>query len=130
MKKVLPIIGIILVLGLFGSILNKNEEKPKSTETRSAVTVTATATPNPTAAPTPTKEPDTFILVPTQPQASAAERSVSAERAYVLNMNTHKFHLPSCASVKEIKSDNREDVTMTRDEIIAMGYDPCGKCHP
>lgn len=50
--------------------------------------------------------------------------------SYVLNTNTKKFHIPTCSSVGRMSSKNRQDVTMTRDEIIAMGYDPCGNCHP
>lgn len=49
---------------------------------------------------------------------------------YVLNTNTKKFHYPSCSSVSQMKAKNRKDFTGTREEIIAMGYDPCGNCHP
>lgn len=59
----------------------------------------------------------------TQPQAGD-------EVSYVLNTNTKKFHIPSCSSVDSMSSKNRQDYTGTRDEVIAMGYDPCGRCHP
>ena len=49
---------------------------------------------------------------------------------YVLNTNTHKFHYPSCPSVQEIKQRNRQDFYGTREEVVAAGYDPCGRCHP
>ena len=49
---------------------------------------------------------------------------------YVLNKNTHKFHKPSCSSVDTIKPKNREDTTMSRDEIIGAGYVPCKRCNP
>ena len=49
---------------------------------------------------------------------------------YVLNMNTRKFHYPDCNSVKQMKDKNKEVVEKTRDEVISMGYDPCGNCHP
>ena len=51
-------------------------------------------------------------------------------RDYVINTNTGKFHYPSCSSVNRIKSYNREDYYGTRDELINMGYEPCGNCHP
>lgn len=51
-------------------------------------------------------------------------------RNYVLNNNSYKFHYPSCSSVNRIKSYNREDYFGTRDELISMGYEPCGNCHP
>ena len=49
---------------------------------------------------------------------------------YVANANTHKFHRPSCDSVNEIKEKNKLFFYGTRDEAIAAGYDPCGRCHP
>ncbi|MEH2936535.1 MBL fold metallo-hydrolase [Acutalibacter sp. JLR.KK004] len=49
---------------------------------------------------------------------------------YILNTNTHKFHYPGCSSVKQMAEKNKQSFTGTRDEVIAMGYDPCGRCHP
>lgn len=49
---------------------------------------------------------------------------------YVLNTNTHKFHRPSCNSVDEIKEKNKQYFYGTRDEVIAAGYEPCGRCNP
>ncbi len=49
---------------------------------------------------------------------------------YVLNTNTHKFHYPSCSSVDQMSEKNKQYFTGTRDEIIAMGYDPCKRCKP
>lgn len=46
---------------------------------------------------------------------------------YVLNTKTKKFHKPSCGS---LPTTNRKDTTLSRDEIIAQGYDPCKKCNP
>ena len=54
----------------------------------------------------------------------------SAGTDYVLNTNTKKFHYPSCSSVKRMSEKNKSFFTGTRDEVIAMGYDPCGNCHP
>lgn len=49
---------------------------------------------------------------------------------YVLNTNTHKFHIPSCPSVETMSEKNKAYHTGTRDEVIAMGYEPCKRCHP
>lgn len=49
---------------------------------------------------------------------------------YVLNHNTHKFHAPGCSSVNDIKESNREDTTLSREEIMAAGYVPCRICNP
>jgi competence protein ComEC len=49
---------------------------------------------------------------------------------YILNTNTHKFHLPDCSSVTDIAPHNKEISSLTREELIEEGYDPCGRCKP
>lgn len=49
---------------------------------------------------------------------------------YVCNTNTMKFHEPDCSSVDQMSERNKLEVTATRDELIAQGYDPCGRCKP
>ena len=49
---------------------------------------------------------------------------------YILNTNTKKFHLPSCSSVNQMAEKNKSVFTGSRDEVIAMGYEPCGRCNP
>lgn len=49
---------------------------------------------------------------------------------YILNTNTHKFHYPGCSSVNQMSEGNKQSYTGSRDEVIAMGYSPCGRCHP
>ena len=71
------------------------------------------ATPEPEPTPTP---------VPEQPVAVGGN--------YIGNANTGKFHKPTCSSVKQMKESNKVALSGTRDEIIAMGYDPCKKCAP
>ncbi len=82
---------------------------------------------------------DTFYIeppatVPTERQTEATAASTSGSDAnktsYVLNTNTKKFHYPSCSSVKQMADKNRKDITATREEVIAMGYDSCGRCNP
>lgn len=58
------------------------------------------------------------------------EPSEDNGRDYVLNTNTKKFHYPSCGSADDIKESNRKEYHGVREEIIEMGYDPCGRCHP
>lgn len=52
------------------------------------------------------------------------------ETSYILNTNTKKFHHSDCSSVKQMSDKNKDYYTGTRSELIAMGYDPCGKCNP
>lgn len=62
--------------------------------------------------------------------ASSKPSEDAPKMDYVLNTNTKKFHYPYCSSVGQMKDKNKAYYTGTRDEVIAMGYDPCGKCHP
>lgn len=63
---------------------------------------------------------------PTEPPAAAETSGIT----YILNTNTKKFHYPSCSSVSDMKEKNKREFTGTRDEAIAYGYSPCGRCHP
>lgn len=54
----------------------------------------------------------------------------AAEKTYVLNENTKKFHTPECSGVKDIKEENKKSFTGSRDELIQEGYSPCGRCKP
>jgi len=66
------------------------------------------------------------------PQEPAPEEPAPTQVGtdYILNTNTHKFHYPSCSSVKQMSEKNKQAYNGTRDEVIGMGYDPCGRCHP
>ena len=55
---------------------------------------------------------------------------VPSSYSYVLNKNTKKFHRPDCQSVEDMKEKNKVYTNDSRDEIIAAGYTPCGRCHP
>ena len=57
-------------------------------------------------------------------------RQQSFERGYVLNINTMKFHYPSCSSVASMAEHNKEYVETSREELIEAGYSPCGNCEP
>ena len=49
---------------------------------------------------------------------------------YVLNKSTKKFHRTGCAAIGQMDSSNRLNFTGSRDEVIDMGYDACGRCNP
>lgn len=61
---------------------------------------------------------------------SAQTSKVAAEQTYILNTNTHKFHLPTCSSVKQMSEANKESFTGSRDTLISEGYEPCKRCNP
>lgn len=74
-----------------------------------------------TVTPTPYPEPEKQEPV-TGSEASQAD--------YILNTNTKKFHYPTCSSVNDMKEKNKQEFFGTRDETIALGYSPCGRCKP
>lgn len=49
---------------------------------------------------------------------------------YILNTNSYKFHVSSCSSINQMSESNKQEFTGSRDEVVAMGYDPCGRCNP
>lgn len=59
-----------------------------------------------------------------------ADSKVTTENTYILNTNTKKFHYPACSSVDQMAEKNKQVYSGSRDEIIAMGYDPCKRCNP
>lgn len=49
---------------------------------------------------------------------------------YILNVNTKKFHLPSCASANDIAEKNRKVYSGGRETLLKEGYEPCSRCKP
>lgn len=73
------------------------------------------------------EEPQVTTTVTTQPPKQDTQ---SGGTDYILNTNTKKFHYPSCSSVDSMKESNKGYYTGSRDDLIAQGYSPCGRCHP
>lgn len=71
---------------------------------------------------------------PTEPEETEGvtepEETETHGTHYVLNTNSKKFHYEDCASAKKISEKNRQDYYGTREELIDMGYSPCGNCDP
>lgn len=62
--------------------------------------------------------------------SDTAAPPAQAGDVYILNTNTMKFHKPDCSSAGDISEQNRETSGKSREELIAEGYDPCGRCNP
>lgn len=56
--------------------------------------------------------------------------SANEEQTYILNLNSKKFHLPSCSSAKDIKPENKQETGSSRQSLIDEGYTPCKSCNP
>ncbi len=78
--------------------------------------------PKPTSKPEPTSVPDR--------SQNGEDTGTQTGWTYVLNTNTKKFHYSDCSSAKQIKDSNRDIFTGSRDDLIDMGYSPCGRCDP
>ncbi len=56
--------------------------------------------------------------------------SSSKTYTYVLNTSTKKFHYSSCYTIAQMSDSNKATYTGTREEVLDLGYDSCGKCNP
>lgn len=54
----------------------------------------------------------------------------TSDTEYVLNTKSKKIHLPDCSSVDKIQDENKEVTNKSKDDLIDMGYEPCGACKP
>lgn len=71
------------------------------------------------------RSPESEVAAP-----AGSDDTAAREYLYVCNTNTWKFHYPDCPSVAKMKEKNRINSSLSRDELIAQGYQPCGNCHP
>lgn len=90
-------------------------------ESWAAVKATEAPTAPPTQASTQAPVVQQEVVVPQQQNNS---------RSYILNTNTKKFHYGSCSSIKQMSDKNKQEYTGSRDDLIAQGYSPCGRCCP
>ena len=94
--------------------------------------ITWSTSPSETWAPgvVPAKAPDRNTESVEKTGTDTAENNQTAENLYILNNNTMKFHRPGCSSVQKISEKNYGESSLSRDELIAQGYSPCGNCDP
>ena len=89
--------------------------------------------PTPSPSPSPSEEPKPEPTPEPSPSEAVPSVAPSADPAdttpYILNTNTKKFHETTCKSVPDIKPHNLGEIT-GRDNAIAQGYSPCGRCKP
>lgn len=129
---------VLALLLCSGGCTSPQETETKDTEPLPVMTTISTEV---TISPTtdvPTTEPAT--IEPTEPPTTEAviiestALQIVAETeyqiTYVLNTSSKKFHYPSCSSSDDIKDSNKRIFTGTREQVIAEGYDPCGRCTP
>ena len=52
------------------------------------------------------------------------------EATFILNINSETFHKLNCSRAPKPDSDSYELTDLSREDIIAEGYSPCGICKP
>ncbi len=62
--------------------------------------------------------------------APSDDSSENTESVYILNTRSKKFHRPSCDSVGTMSDKNKEESSLSREELIEQGYSPCQNCNP
>jgi len=62
--------------------------------------------------------------------SSTSSSSTSKSGKYIINVNTGKFHRPTCSSVSQMKDSNKKVFNGSRAELIREGYKPCQNCRP
>ena len=63
-------------------------------------------------------------------QAENVETTVEEESAYILNTNSKKFHKTTCTNAQDIKAENKQQYTGSRQDLLDEGYLPSGCCNP
>ena len=67
-------------------------------------------------------------LITDQPEDKTIDPDHAASM-YIGNRNSMKFHYPDCPGVAKTSPKNRIPLS-SREEAIALGYQPCGECKP
>ena len=56
--------------------------------------------------------------------------SNTADKTFIVNKNTKKFHTADCEKVKDMSAKNKKTYKCTAQELIDQGYTLCQTCHP
>lgn len=66
----------------------------------------------------------------TEAQTEPPAHATQADRTYILNTSTMKYHRQTCNSVDDMAEENKSEYTGKAEDVEAMGYAPCQRCHP
>lgn len=119
----------LLIMAIFFGGNKPTEENALGTDPQSSIETAVTEITQPETIATETPETIATELVATVPAKTEAPTN-PPEAVYVLNTNSMKFHYSHCGSADDIKDSNKSTFTGTREQILAKGYSPCGRCDP
>ena len=141
-KKGIVIALVIIILIIIGGISGAIESSKENTDSETTPTVERVITDSnketsenisaESKSNTTTTENTTITSTKTTTteRKSTTQSITESEKRYILNISTMKFHIPTCRGVKDMKDENKQEYTGTRQGAIDMGYSPCGICHP
>ena len=66
--------------------------------------------------------------IPTDTETETESDTAGTVVTYILNTSSKKVHQPTCGSVKTISAANYQEYGGTLEELLAQGYNTCGKC--
>lgn len=49
---------------------------------------------------------------------------------YVLNTSSKKIHIPGCSGAEKISDENKQVTDYSKEQLVELGYSPCGICKP
>ena len=49
---------------------------------------------------------------------------------YIVNRSSGKFHSADCSQGQSMKKDNRQDYSVSRDDMLKLGFTPAKCCNP
>ena len=122
-KNIVPAVGlalcsIVLILNILGQSPNSKEEK---------ILNVSDAHPQPrvTVIPLPVHSAE-----PTAEISRAIQEDGGEMNTYVFNKKSGVVHRPTCQYAEQISDANRREITCTRDELLARGWNLCDYCRP
>lgn len=59
-----------------------------------------------------------------------SSREEATQTGYILNTKSMKFHDIDCGIGEKTSEENKQITDLSREEVVAMGYSPCGTCKP
>ncbi|MCF0144659.1 MAG: DNA/RNA non-specific endonuclease [Firmicutes bacterium] len=63
-------------------------------------------------------------------ESADSDAASNVEADYIANINSMVFHHTWCTGVSTMSEGNKYPYKGTREEMINMGYKPCGNCNP
>ena len=63
-------------------------------------------------------------------EATETTTSAKNETGYILNTSSRKFHRSDCKQGQDVKNDNKELFTGSKEELIQKGYTAAKCCNP